>query len=242
MTKKPDEGESAVVALPLASTSSTTLSEVIRTALADEITAGELEPGAEIDEQEVARRFGVSRTPVREALRELAATGLVSIEPRRGVRVVSLTLDKLGEMFEVMAEIEAICVRTATHRMTSTERLALLLLHRKSLDAVRNCNINLYDQMNQQFHSAIYRGTHNSFLESHAAALRLRLAPFRRAQFHGSQRLRQSYAEHEGLIIQVHRGDGDEAARLMRAHMSTASVVLAEYMSDGHVPRPAAGG
>src|SRR5690348_7776587 len=80
-----------------------TLAEAVRVALAEDIIAGRLAPGSEIDEQQVAERFGASRTPVREALRELAAAGLVTIEPRRGVRVAALTLERLGEMFEVMA-------------------------------------------------------------------------------------------------------------------------------------------
>ena len=114
--------------VPLAA-AATTLAETIRVALAEEIITGRLAPGTEIEEQQAAERFGASRTPVREALRELAAAGLVTIEPRRGVRVAALTLERLGEMFEVMAETEAMCARLATHRMTAPERFALQALH-----------------------------------------------------------------------------------------------------------------
>jgi DNA-binding GntR family transcriptional regulator len=225
-----------VVLLPSPSSAgaapSPTLSEAIRVGLADEITAGHLPPGAEIDEQAVAERFGVSRTPVREALRDLAALGLVEIEPRRGVRVAALTPGRLGEMFEVMAEIEAMCARLATHRMTAVERLALQALHRRSRGAVERGDVDRYDGFNRDFHSALYRGTHNAFLADHAAALRLRLAPFRRAQFRGEQRLVQSHEEHGALVRQVLRGDGDEAARLMRAHMLNASATLADYLGE----------
>src|SRR3954452_13083788 len=108
--RRPMEAEGRIVLLPSATPSPLpTLSETIRVRLADEITSGHLAPGAEIDEQAVAERFGVSRTPVRDALRDLAALGLVEIEPRRGVRVAAMTADRLGEMFEVMAEIEALC-------------------------------------------------------------------------------------------------------------------------------------
>src|SRR4051794_6437927 len=121
--RRPIEAEGRIVLLPSAAApSSPTLSETIRVKLADEITSGHLAPGAEIDEQAVAERFGVSRTPVREALRDLAALGLVEIEPRRGVRVAAMTADRLGEMFEVMAETEALCARLATYRMTAVER------------------------------------------------------------------------------------------------------------------------
>ncbi|HYZ64807.1 MAG TPA: GntR family transcriptional regulator [Acetobacteraceae bacterium] len=208
------------------------MSETIRVRLADEITSGHLAPGAEIDEQAVAERFGVSRTPVREALRDLAALGLVEIEPRRGVRVAAITADRLGEMFEVMAETEALCARLATYRMTPAERLALRALHRQSFEAVERGDVDGYDAFNRDFHSTLYRGTHNVFLADHAIALRLRLAPFRRAQFRGKRRLIESYEEHDALVRQVLRGDGEEVARLMRAHMLTASATLAGYLGE----------
>jgi DNA-binding GntR family transcriptional regulator len=227
------EVEGKVVQLPSSATSSSpTLSEAMRVRLADEITSGHLKPGEEIDEQAVAERFGVSRTPVREALRDLAALGLVEIEPRRGVRVATLTADRLGEMFEVMAETEAMCARLATYRMTAVERLALQALHHKSLEAVERGDVDRYDEYNRDFHSAFYRGTHNTFLTDHVTALRLRLAPFRRAQFRSKQRLAQSHEEHDTLVRQVLRGDGDEVARLMRAHMLTASATLADYLGE----------
>src|SRR4051794_9305596 len=159
--RRPMEAEGRIVLLPsAASSSSPTLSETIRVGLADEITSGHLSPGTEIDEQAVAERFSVSRTPVREALRDLAALGLVEIEPRRGVRVATLTSDRLGEMFEVMAETEAMCARLATHRMTAVERFALQALHRRSLEAVENGDVDRYDSLNRDFHSALYQGTH----------------------------------------------------------------------------------
>jgi len=80
--------------------------------------------------------------------------------------------------------------------------------------------------------AAAYRGTHNDFLVEHAAGLRPLVAPFRRAQFRSEQRLRQSFDEHEALLREVLRGDGEEAARLMRAHMLVASATLAAYMGE----------
>lgn len=207
-----------------------TLAEAIRLGLADEITSGVLEPNTEIDEQAVARRFGASRTPVREALRALASSGLVVVSPRRGVRVAALTADTVGELFELMAETEALCIRLATYRMTAMERVALQTLHRQAAQTVELDDIDRYDQQNIAFHTAIYQASHNSVLADHAAALRLRLAPFRRAQFRGERRLRQSHAEHDAIICQVLQGDGEAAGRLMRAHMLTASAALAEYL------------
>jgi DNA-binding GntR family transcriptional regulator len=209
-----------------------TLAEAIRAGLADEITSGKLAPGTVIDEQDIAKRFKASRTPVREALRELAAAGLVEIAPRRGSRVATLTVDRLAEMFELMAETEAMCARLATNRMTAGERIALQAIHHCAQDAVKKRDIDAYDGANRTFHAAVYRGTHNAFLADHAAALRLRLAPFRRAQFVPEQRFAASYAEHADIVIAIMRGDGEEAGRLMRAHMLIASAVLADYLGD----------
>lgn len=209
-------------------TTPTTLAETIRLRLADDITAGRLAPGSVIDESALAERFGASRTPAREALRELAAAGLVVIEPRRGARVASITVEQLAELFELMAEMEAMCARLATFRMTATERFALQSLHvdfRPGEGAV-----DAYDDYNRAFHNLLYRGTHNSVLAEHTAALRLRLAPYRRAQFREDRRIERSFAEHGAILDQLLRGAGEEAAQLMRVHMLTASAALAQYM------------
>jgi DNA-binding GntR family transcriptional regulator len=213
----------------LSRNSTETLAAQIRDSLADEITCGALAPGSQIDETEIAQRFGASRTPVREALRELASSGLVTIEPRRGARVVALTLDRIGEMFEVMAEIEAMCVRQATYRMTTMERFTLHDLHQTSLSMVTAENIDGYDAYNQQFHAAIYAGTHSQFLIELVTGLRHRIAPFRRAQFRGIQRLKISYEEHGMILKAMFSKDGDTAAKEMRAHMLVASAVYTRY-------------
>jgi DNA-binding GntR family transcriptional regulator len=102
------------------------LSDRIRNALTDEIAAGELAAGTALDEQHLAERFGASRTPVREALRQLAVGGLVEMRPRRGAVVTRMTAERIMDMFETSAEIEAMCVRLATYRMTPLERSHLL--------------------------------------------------------------------------------------------------------------------
>ena len=209
-----------------------TLAEAIRVGLADEITAGKLRPGTELDEQAVAARFGASRTPVREALRALASAGLVSLQPRRGVRVAALTPSHLGDLFELMAETEAMCARLATYRMTPQERFAVQSLHRAALAAVEAQDVDAYDRLNRDFHAAIYHGTHNASLAAQATQLRQRLAPYRRAQLRSDQRLRHSHDEHAAILAQMLRGDGAEAERVMRAHMLTAGAALAGYFED----------
>ena len=93
------------------------LSENLREALEEEVATGKLLPGAHLDEVELAKRFEMSRTPVREALRLLAGEGIRRIRPRRGTVVAQVSPQRLLEMFEVMAELETMCARLATRRM-----------------------------------------------------------------------------------------------------------------------------
>lgn len=207
-----------------------TLSETIHRRLADEITEGRLAPGEEIDETAVAERFGASRTPVREALRELAASGLVVIEPRRRARVAMLSEARLGELFELDAELEALCVRFATFRIAAAQRAALVGVLERMRPAAADGSFDLYDRLNGEFHDLLYASARNTALGEQAQALRRRLAPFRRAQLRTADRLRQSLAEHEAIVAQMMQGDAEAAARLMRAHMLRAGAMLSAYL------------
>ena len=108
-----------------------TLAEELRLQLADEIVRGTLEPGAALDEMELARRFRVSRTPVREAIRQLTASGLIEARAHRAAVVARPSEERLIGMFEAMAELEALCAGFAAERMTGTERRALELCMRR---------------------------------------------------------------------------------------------------------------
>ena len=97
--------------------------------LEQDIVTGALRPGERLDEQSLAARFGVSRTPIREALMQLASAGLIELQPRRGAFVASLSLRDVIERFEVMAALEGACGALAARRITEGERLALLEAH-----------------------------------------------------------------------------------------------------------------
>ncbi|MGR9296045.1 GntR family transcriptional regulator [Rhizobium leguminosarum] len=206
------------------------LSDRIRNALTDEIAAGRLAAGAALDEQQLADRFGASRTPVREALRQLAAGGLVELRARRGGVVARMTPERIMEMFETVAEIEAVCVRLATYRMTPLERSRLIELHELSEPIVQAGNFDAYDSFNRQFHETIYRATHNGFLAEQAIAIRNRLNAFRRTQLRQGERLSRSRDEHEAIMQAIAEGDGEMASRRMRAHMLNAATSLSRFI------------
>ncbi len=208
------------------------LSERIRNALTDEIASGLLRPGVQLDEQQLADRFGASRTPVREALRQLAVSGLVEMRPRRGVIVTRLTPERIMDMFEAMAEIEAMCVRLATNRMTPLERSRLIRLHNESEEMVAVGDVDAYDAMNRDFHERLYEATHNSFLAEQAKLTRTRLTAFRRTQLRQGDRIVRSREEHERIMAAISEGDGEAAARQMRAHMLNAASALERYITE----------
>jgi DNA-binding GntR family transcriptional regulator len=207
------------------------LSEHIRAVLIDEITTGQIPPGTVLEEPQLGERFHASRTPVREAMRQLAAAGLVEIRPRRGVVVLPLTRRNLAEMFEVTAEVEAMCARFATNRMNALERYEIITLHERAGQSAEVNNVDQYDEANARFHDAIYRATHNSFLVEQALQLRVRLLPFRRTQLRQEHRVQASHAEHALLVRAMTRGDATEAAVIMREHMLNASDALMRFLA-----------
>ena len=196
-----------------------TLAERIRASLADEIVRGDIGPGVALDEATLAERFQVSRTPVREAIRQLEAIGFAEARPHRGAVVPHFTPEKLNDMFTVMAEMEALCARYAADHITAAERAELLARHEACAEAARDGNVDEYYARNIAFHDAVYRSSHNDYLVEVTLHVRNRLAPFRKLQFEGIGRLAHSLAEHDAIVQAIFRGDGEGAAALMRRHM-----------------------
>lgn len=196
--------------------------------LAEDIVAGLLGPATRLDEQTLADRFGVSRTPVREALRQLASTGLVEIRPHRGVVVTSVTRERLDQMFEAMAELEAACARMAAERMTAAEHRTLAELHAASAPAVADGDVTAYQTFNRELHNAIYAGSRNAVIVELTLDTRRRLAPFRQAQFRLPDRMAASFAEHAAVVAAIAAGDAGGAYRAMRTHLGAVGLASAD--------------
>lgn len=200
-------------------------------ALSDEIVSGRLAPGARLDEQSLADRFGLSRTPVREALGQLAAIGLVEKRPHRGVVVAEVTVERLGQMFEVMAELEAVCARLAARRMSEAARAALEAEHRAA-EVLATCNdFEGYEAANRAFHRTICEGAGNPLILETAEDFRRRLTPFRRAQFHVEGRIARSFREHGAIVAAIVAGDEEAACARMRAHLMTVQGASAAFVA-----------
>lgn len=206
-----------------------TRTESLRLQIADEIVSGVLEPGTPLDEQELATRFGVSRTPVREAIRQLSASGLVSVRPHRGAVVALPTPSQLNDMFEAMAELEALCAGLAARNMTVPERRGLEALHEALRLLVHEGDPTSYHEKNEGFHAAIYAGSHNGYLAELTLMTRARVAPFRRAQFRATGRLGGSYQEHDLIVQAILRGDQPGAQEAMRGHIGIVRDAFQRY-------------
>ncbi|MFC7052086.1 GntR family transcriptional regulator [Hansschlegelia quercus] len=205
---------------PIDSADSRTRTDRLIRELSDAVLNGEFAPGDKLDEHSLAERYGVSRTPVREALRQLATSGLVDMRPRRGAVVATLTPVRLAELFGAMAELEATCSRLCALSMTPVERRRLEELHASSEPLVDANDAEGFSAVNLSFHSALYAGAHNGPLAEITSGLRSRLLPYRRAQFRTPGRLPRSFAEHGVVVAAIVSADAAAAHAAMLRHVS----------------------
>jgi len=196
-----------------------TRAEKLRETIEENIATGAFAPGMHLDETELAQRFGVSRTPLREALIQLSSMGIIVMRPRRGAVVAEVTPQRLLEMFEVMAELEAMCGRLAARRMSAADQAVLMRAHKACELACIAEDPDAYYRENEQFHYTIYAASHSGFLKEQSTAMHRRLRPYRRLQLRVRNRLATSFAEHGGIVEALIAGDADLASERLRQHI-----------------------
>lgn len=179
---------------------------------------GSLADGARLDEVRLAAEFGVSRTPLREALQRLARYGLVALVPRRGAFVRQPGPVELFEMFEALAEIEAACGGLAALRITDPGLDALRSANAGCREAVARHDHDGYFTEDARFHAVISQHSGNGYLVATAEDLLRRLTPYRRQQLRLRGRMAQSLAEHEAILAALEQGDGPAVAEALRGH------------------------
>ncbi len=207
----------------------------IANALEEMVFTGEFQDGQRLDEARLANKFRVSRTPIREALRRLVESGLARQRPRRGVFVRQPSSMTLIEMFETMAEIEAVCGRLAAKRMSADGLEQLKTLNAACEASIAAEDANAYSRFNESFHHLIYKLAGNAFLESQALSLYHRLKPFRRVQFKMRGRMAVSEAEHSELIAAFSEQNAELAADILRKHVGTQGDQF--YLHMAHLKR-----
>jgi DNA-binding GntR family transcriptional regulator len=210
---------------------SITIGQRIRQALEEDIVFGRLRPGARIDEVSVGLQYNVSRTPVREALNSLASSGLVVMRPRQGAFVAELTIQKLIEMFEVMASLEGFCVRLAARRSTTSEIEAMWRCHEEVNGFALSGDTIGFLEKNNELHNLFYNASGNDTLIEMTIALRRQIASYRRFATYHQDRMRASIREHEAVINAITQRDEDQADRLMRQHLSLLALGFSDLVA-----------
>jgi DNA-binding GntR family transcriptional regulator len=211
-----------------------TLSDDVFNALVRDIVAGVVQPGARLDEPTMCKRFGVSRTPIREALRRLGGTGLVEIAPRKGVTVARIDVQQLNGMFEALAEFEGLCARLSAVRMSALEKKRLEVVNAIRVKRIADGDKD-FAAMNNEFHELIYQGAHNPSIASVTRNFRQRLTPFRVLQFVPG-RTEYSLHEHDQIQQAIANSDEQRAYGVMRDHVITAGLQVIEHFSQNGIP------
>lgn len=195
-------------------------SERIFQSIEEQIRNGSLLPGDPIDELGLTRQYGVSRTPVREALLQLKSQGLLTSLPRGGMVVAKMSVQQLFAMWELLAELESLCARYACDRMNDNERTALARAHEAAEPVVARDSQDEWPGANMAFHEILYAGSRNPYLRQEILRMRARTQAYRRHAFGAVGRVRISH-DHHGLILKaILANDADAAAAAAFNHMS----------------------
>jgi DNA-binding GntR family transcriptional regulator len=216
--------------------------KINRQTLHDEVTAGvrnmiiegELAPGSRIPERELCEELGISRTPLREALKVLAAEGMVDLLPNRGARVTQITLDDLQDLFDLLGVLEGLSGELACRHMSDEEIAAVADLHAQMLVCHREGRRLEYFTLNQRIHESIMAGARNRTLQAAHAAISGRIRHARYLTNLSDARWQQAVDEHETILQALQRRDGERLFRELRQHLKNkAEVAKAAWIDAG---------
>ncbi len=194
--------------------------------LRDMIVEGELPPGHRISEGDLCEKFGISRTPMREALKVLASEGLVEIKPNRGTRVTEISLEDIDELFEAVSGIERIAGELATERMTEHDLEHLNSLNDRMTSHFENGRRHEYFQLNQKAHTAIINMSGNSVLREIHENLMIKVRRARYLAILSIDRWEESVKEHGKIIEAMEARDAELAGNLIRDHVRNTGKVV----------------
>ena len=197
--------------------------------LRQRIFSHELPPGTWVDEQALAADYGISRTPLREALKVLAAEGLVTLKPRRGCYVTEISERDLDEIFTVMALLEGQCAADTARKASEANLDQLRAIHDDLERAADANDIDGFFEANQAFHQEVQHIAGNRWLTQAITDLRKVIKLSRHHSLFSDGRLRQSLAEHRGLLDALSRRDVARSEQLMREHISSGRQALAKF-------------
>lgn len=195
------------------------LHEEVAARLRDMIVEGDLEPGARVPERELCVRFGISRTPLREALKILASEGLVDLQHHRGALVCKLTAEALDDLFQVMGALEALAGEIACERASDAAISEIRECHERMLGHHARAELSDYFRLNQQIHESIIAAAGNPALTQIYRGLSVRIRRARYMANLSKARWDRAVAEHEQILKALIARDGANLGRLLRDHL-----------------------
>ncbi len=199
--------------------------------LRDLIVEGELPPGGKVPEKQLCTDFGVSRTPLREALKVLASEGLLELHPNRGATVAKLTLEDVDEMFPVMGSLEALAGELACRNLTDESLAELRALHYQMVLHYHRSELAPYFRINQEIHEKILDIAGNATLSSLHRGLSGRIRRARYVANMSKARWAQAVEEHERILEALSSRDGPRLGDILRSHLANKAEVIKEGLA-----------
>ncbi|KWR74943.1 GntR family transcriptional regulator [Cupriavidus sp. IDO] len=183
------------------------------------IVEGVLEAGRKLNERELCESLGISRTPLREAMKVLAAEGLIEISPNRGATVSRLSPTEIQDTFELMSGLEALSGELACERITAVELAELKALHYAMLACRANEDLPGYYRLNHQIHDRINEAARNSALRQTYLAVNRRLQALRFRSNYQKPKWDSAVHDHEEMLAALEARDGKRMAAILRQHL-----------------------
>lgn len=183
------------------------------------IINAELAPGSKVPEKKLCEQFGVSRTPLREALKVLASDGLVTLEPNRGAWITRVTVEEVEEVFPVLGALEALSGELACRKITDDEIEEVRTLHKQMLESYERRDLDAYFSINQKIHRAILQAARNRTLSASCQALSLRMQRARYLANMTEGRWHEAVQEHEKIMEHLAARAGEKLASTLLEHM-----------------------
>jgi len=212
------------------------LASKARRVIEDEILSGRLLPGEKLDERVWAERLGISRTPVREAIRELSSQGLVEAPPRRRAFIRKVDITELTELFEALIGLETLVAELAARRITDAELNKLKAIHKKSIVIMTSAKVDVFQGLNIEFHTIIAEASMNRTLLQSLRIVRAQVTPYRSWLFEKLERMPKSVDDHEKIIEALAERDSVLVRRLMREHEKIDSDKLFDFLLSARRP------
>lgn len=207
-----------------------TMLDIVYNWLRNEIVTGAYKPGTKISQEMIAETLGVSRMPVREAIRRLQAEGLVTSTPHKGCVVTQLTKEELEELYDIRLALETLAMRLATANITNEELRNVEAIFTKMTKAARNNEYNF--KINQQFHMAIYEASKRPRLVRMLASIWASIEPYRRAFTSLPGRIPVALEHHRCMLEALQSRDADKAVHYVQEHLKEVSAELHNFLDN----------